>query len=261
MTGTARIALVTGAAGVIGSAVTRALLDDGAVVVAADLAARSAGPVPGELADRWLPRALDVADEASWSRLADEVEERFGRLDVLVNNAGVMRPGPLQTTTVEDYARMVAVNQTGVFLGMRACLPLMIRAGGGHIINMASFASLEGIPGLSAYCASKHAVLGLTRSAAMEVVGLGVRVNAICPGAVATPLMQGIDRSALGYAPEELLAQVPIQRPAAPEEIAGAVLFLAGEASSSMTGSTLVVDGGWSAGRVASGRQREYCSP
>ncbi|KUM99732.1 hypothetical protein AQI95_37890 [Streptomyces yokosukanensis] len=252
MTAAARIALVTGAAGGIGAAVTRALLDDGAIVVATDLPSRDGGPVPSELAGRLLPRPLDVADETSWNQVTDEIEERFGRLDVLVNNAGVMRPGPLHTTTVEDYARMVAVNQTGVFLGMRACLPLMIRAGGGHVINMASFASLEGIPGLSAYCASKHAVLGLTRSAAMEVVGQGVRVNAICPGAVATPLLQGIDLDALGYAPEELLAQVPIQRPAAPEEIAKAVMFLAGDASSYMTGSTLVVDGGWTAGRFPS---------
>ncbi|MFE1883644.1 SDR family NAD(P)-dependent oxidoreductase [Streptomyces diastatochromogenes] len=251
MSGAARIALVTGACGGIGTAVTRALLDDGATVIAADLSLRDGRPVDPGCADRFLARELDVADETSWSDLIDEVEERFGRLDVLVNNAGVMRPGPLHTTSLEDYTRMVAVNQTGVFLGMRAALPLMIRGGGGQIINVASFAGLEGIPGLAAYCASKHAVLGLTRAAAMEVVAQGVRVNVICPGAVATPLLQNTDFTRLGYAPEELLAHVPLQRPAAPEEIAKAVMFLAGDASSYMTGSTLVVDGGWTAGRYA----------
>lgn len=126
-----RIALVTGACGGIGSAVTRALLDGGATVVATDLSPREDRHIAPDSGNRCLLRELDVADETAWSRVIGEVEERFGRLDVLVNNAGTVRPSPLHSTSLEDYNRVVAVNQTGVFLGMRAALPLMMRRGSG----------------------------------------------------------------------------------------------------------------------------------
>jgi 3alpha(or 20beta)-hydroxysteroid dehydrogenase len=192
---------------------------------------------------------LDVADEEQWVATVAMVAEQFGRVDVLVNNAGIVSIVPLLQTSLDLYRKIVDVNQVGVFLGMREVLPRMISAGAGSIVNVSSVDGLVGSPGLSAYSSAKHAVVGLTKSAALEVATLGVRVNSVHPGVVDTPMLDGEDLKPLNL--QALLPpKVPMKRMAQAEEIAGLVAWLASDESSYCTGSAFVVDGGILAGFI-----------
>jgi 3alpha(or 20beta)-hydroxysteroid dehydrogenase len=237
-----KIALITGGARGQGAAEVRAFTAEGATVIVADVLFDDAKQVASECGGAAVPAALDVTDERDWERVATDIRSEHGRLDVLVNNAGVLALTPIETTTLPDYERVIAVNQTGVFLGMRAAIPLM-EAGGGSIVNVSSVGGLAGMPMMFAYVASKFAVRGMSRTAAVELAPRGIRVNSVHPGGVETPMLQE-----LGLPPDIMAQAAPLGRLARPEEIAALVLFLASDESSYCTGAEFVVDGGLVAG-------------
>ncbi|MGW6310168.1 SDR family NAD(P)-dependent oxidoreductase [Streptomyces niveus] len=238
-----RVAVVTGVAQGIGRRVAEVLAEEGYALVLADIvdpvdtlaAVRAAGAEA-------LTVVGDVASEAYVNGLADQVRERFGRVDVLVNNAGVSLLVPAEETTAAQWRRVLDVNLTGPFLLSRA-----LDGGGGSIVNIASIAGLHGVSDRAAYNASKHGLIGLTRTLAGEWGGRGVRVNAVCPGGVRTG-MDAADQASGGYTDEDIVERVPMGRFAAPDDMAQAVAFLANPARSGfVNGTALPVDGGWTA--------------
>jgi NAD(P)-dependent dehydrogenase (short-subunit alcohol dehydrogenase family) len=239
-----KVALVTGAAGGMGAAHATALAREGAKVAIADIAAGAGEQLAATLRDAGGSASYhdhDVTDPAAWRELVAAVERAHGPIDVLVNNAGVqVRSVGIEADDAE-WAKVTAVNQRGVFLGMRAVIPGMVTLGRGSIINVASTAALVGMPGSIPYQASKAAVLGLTRGAAVSYGPSNIRVNAICPGLVVT----GMTESASPEAVEAMKAHIPLRRDGRPEEISAAVLFLASDESSYITGVALPIDGGF----------------
>jgi NAD(P)-dependent dehydrogenase (short-subunit alcohol dehydrogenase family) len=240
-----RTALVTGAATGIGRATADRLAREGAQVVAgvADEGQRAELASSAPSLDVLV---LDVRSEADWDRAIAHVEASHGGLDILVNNAGIHRPGTAPETTRSLWDEVMAVNLWGTFLGCRTAMPAMRRRGGGAIVNLSSINALTGVPGATAYSASKGGVLALTRALAMEHVGDGIRVNCVCPGPVETPIIEGI----IGRAPDPaaaraaIAARVPMGRMAAPEEVAAVIAFLASGDASFMTGLAVPADGG-----------------
>jgi 3alpha(or 20beta)-hydroxysteroid dehydrogenase len=246
-----RVAVVTGSARGIGKAIARRLYEAGASVVIADLdpshVDATCREISGEAADsseRIAGFACDVSKPDSVDVLFRSTRERFGRLDILVNNAGIARMARLVNTTLDDWDLTLAVNQTGVFLGMRAGARAMVEAGnGGAIVNISSVAGLEGLFGSMAYGASKWAVRGMTKIAAKELGRHGIRVNSIHPGFIDTDML------AQGNFDEEELARMarsaPVGRIGRPEDIANMALYLVSDGASFVTGQEFVVDGGW----------------
>src|SRR5262245_16955938 len=234
-----KVALITGAARGQGEAEARLFVAEGARVVLGDVRDELGGKVAASLGPAARYVRLDVAREADWQRAVALAESEFGRLDVLVNNAGVVGDyGPTELCTLESYQQTIAVNQIGPFLGMKTALPALRRAGGGSIVNVCSVAGLYGIPGLVAYGASKWALRGMTKGVAHEVGKDNIRVNALHPGSVDTPMMDpNLDRAAL-------TSGQAIPRVAQPEEIALAALFLASDESAFITGADLAADAG-----------------
>lgn len=252
------IALVTGAAGGIGRATCRALAAAGATVVATDRTASLAN-VDDLGADLILP--LDVTDETAWASVMAEIDRRYNRLDCLVNNAGIAMVGRFEDTALETWRRCQSINVDGTFLGIRAAVPLLRKAGGkrkggASIVNLSSVAGLRGAAFNVAYCTSKGAVRLLTKAVALEFSALGypIRVNSVHPGGVATDMMEAImgryvelgAAPSVGAALEAVNAQHPIGRMAEPEEIAAGIVFLCSDEASYMRGSELVIDGGFS---------------
>ncbi len=240
------VAVVTGAGRGIGRRVALVLAEEGFRVAANDLNApettvaelHSAGAeafaLPG-----------DVSDEAAVRQMVEAVMEEFGRVDVLVNNAGISTIVPAEETTLADWSRTLAVNLTGPFLTCREFGRAMLEAGSGSIVNVSSVAGLLGVGDRAAYNASKHGLVGLTRTLAAEWGGRGVRANAVCPGWVKTE-MDDEDQAGGGYTDVDIEGRVPMARFAAPEDVARAVAFLADPAwSGFVNGHTLSVDGGW----------------
>jgi NAD(P)-dependent dehydrogenase (short-subunit alcohol dehydrogenase family) len=240
------VAIVTGATRGIGRQVALALGERGYTIAANDLeapektleelrAARAeAISIPG-----------DVSDEAAVREMVGVVMDEFGRIDVLVNNAGISAIVPAEETTLADWNRTIAVNLTGPFLMCREFGKVMLEGGSGSIVNVSSVAGLLGVSDRAAYNASKHGLVGLTRTLAAEWGGRGVRVNAVCPGWVKTE-MDAEDQGAGGYTDADIEGRVPMARFATPEDIAKAVAFLADpEWSGFVNGHTLSVDGGW----------------
>ena len=239
-----RVAIVTGGASGIGAATARALAREGARVVVADVDREAGSRVAEEIGGRF--ERVDVADEAGVGRLVDGTASTFGQLDVLVSNAFATAFGAIASLEIADWNRTLAVTLTAVFTGLRAAVPALRASGGGAIVNVASISGLRGDRGLAAYNAAKAGVINLTRTAALELAPAAIRVNAVCPGLVDTPAL----RRALGRRPEReeaLRGAVPVGRLGRPEEIARAILFLASDEASYITGTTLVVDGGLSA--------------
>jgi NAD(P)-dependent dehydrogenase (short-subunit alcohol dehydrogenase family) len=243
-----KAALVTGAAGGIGRGVALELAREGASVLVSDLAAakvggeETVGLIEAE-GGRAAFTACDVTSADDCAALVDTVLARFGTLDCAVNNAGIAVHKPLAEVTEEEYDRVLAVNLKGVFLGMRAQIPAMVQGGGGAIVNIASVAGLMAVPLISPYTASKHGIIGLTRNAAMEYGAAGVRVNAVCPNAIRTPLMDASPPEFVA----ELIRPQAIQRVGEPEEVGFAVAYLCSDRAAFVTGVALPVDGGFAA--------------
>ncbi|MEV4426979.1 SDR family NAD(P)-dependent oxidoreductase [Streptomyces sp. R-07] len=243
-----RVVLVTGAARGQGEQEARLFAAEGAKVVLGDVLDDAGEALAKELGeDRAAYVHLDVTSEGDWTAAVAAAKERFGKIDGLVNNAGILRFNELVSTPLEEFQAIVSVNQTGCFLGIRTVAPEIAAAGGGTIVNTASYTGLTGMAGVGAYAASKHAVLGLTRVAALELAAKGIRVNAVCPGAIDTAMSnpEGVDPAATGELYRKL---VPLGRIGRPEEVAALALFLTGEESAYITGQPFVIDGGWLAG-------------
>ncbi|MFE7298723.1 SDR family NAD(P)-dependent oxidoreductase [Streptomyces sp. NPDC057579] len=251
-----RVIVITGAARGQGEQEARLFVAEGARVVLGDVLDEQGEALAAELGgERARFVHLDVAVEGDWAALVEAAEEAFGKIDGLVNNAGILRFNTLVDTPLEEFWQVVSVNQMGCFLGMRAVAPRIAAAGGGTIVNTASYAGVTGMAFVGAYAATKHAVVGLTRVAALELAAQGIRVNAVCPGAVDTPMTNpaALDPSAdpaeTARAVGELYRKlVPLGRIGRPEEVARLALFLSGEDSSYITGQPFVIDGGWLAG-------------
>lgn len=245
---TDKIAVVTGGASGIGRATVLALVAAGARVAIADRATNLGQALADEI-DAGGGEALfvetDVAAAASVEALFDAVIARWGRLDCAFNNAGVADAGKFTIdASEEDWDRVNAINLKGVWLCMRREIREMLKTGGGAVVNTASVAGLVGWRGSATYSASKHGVIGLTKSAALEYARQGVRVNAVCPGVIDTPMGAPVTQSQ-GAVHDTLLARHPIGRFGMPEEVAGAVVWLCSPASSFTTGLALTVDGGY----------------
>jgi 3alpha(or 20beta)-hydroxysteroid dehydrogenase len=238
-----RVALITGGAQGQGAAEGRLFTDEGATVVLADVADSEGQQTAKEIGGQYLH--LDVASEEEWETVVAEVVATHGQLDVLVNNAGIFRAARLVEETIQQWEQVVAVNQTGVFLGMRAAAQAMIATGrGGAIVNISSVAGLEGIFGSMSYSASKWAVRGMTKVAAKELGRYGIRVNSIHPGLIETGMTADFPAVADEEKRRRTEKRTPLGRIGTPQDIANMALFLAGDASSYCTGQEFVVDGG-----------------
>lgn len=237
-----QVAIVTGAGSGIGFAVAARLRDSGAQVVAADL--HPDGTPPGTV-----PVAVDVSKAADVERMVSVAMGLEGRVDVLVNNAGVGSTTDTITCSEEEWDRLFAVNVRGVFLGTKAVLPGMVGRRSGVIVNTASVAGLVGLRDRAAYCATKGAVIAYTRQVAVQHAADNVRCNAVCPGTVDSPWVAGLVQAAPDAegARAALVARQPLGRLGTPEEVAGAIVYLAGPEAAFITGSALVIDGGISA--------------
>ena len=249
-----KVAIVTGAAMGIGKAAAELLAAEGAFVVATDREEEAGCKVVDALVAEGHSAIFvqqDVGDEDEWKKCVDQTVKEFGRLDVLVNNAGVGWFGDVESTTLESWHKLLRVNLDGVFLGMKYAIPAMRRAGGGSIINMSSIEGLIGDARAAAYNASKGAVTILTKSAALHCAGqrTGIRVNSIHPGYIWTPMVEKALQSTAS--PDEMKRQIealhPVGHMGEPMDIAYAVLYLASDESKFVTGSALVVDGGYTA--------------
>ncbi len=249
--GDARVVLVTGAAKGIGRSVARAFGADGARVVMLDRDGPALGSAAAETGapDRVLSLVTDVTDETAVQRSVDQAIATFGRLDVVCNNAGVQAPGRLDTVTTSTWQGLLAVDLTAVFFVMRAAYPHLVRARG-CVVNIASIDGLIGEASVGPYSAAKAGVVNLTRAAALDWGPVGIRVNAVCPGMTDTPMLRGfLDRSPDPAADlAARLRRVPLGRLVESDEVADAVCFLASDCARAITGTTLVVDGGVSAG-------------
>lgn len=243
-----RRALVVGADSGIGLACARAIADSGAKLVIAGMNQAAGDKLVADMAKETKTDIsyveVDVRDDKKVAGMVDKAVKWLGGLDIAMNNAGIPgTAGDIQNVTVEDFDNLFAINVRGTFLGMKYEIPHMLAAGKGSIINLASTAALGGIPYVAHYGASKHAVAGLTKSAALELATKGIRVNAIAPGPVDTGLLHGM-RASRAAAGHPSTSRVPMDRVAAPSEMAGAVIYLASDASSFVTGAIISIDGG-----------------
>jgi NAD(P)-dependent dehydrogenase (short-subunit alcohol dehydrogenase family) len=243
-----KVAFITGASSGIGRATALAFAREGTSVTVVDVSA-DGGRETAHLIEAAGGRALFVACDVSKDRdvgsALGKTIETFGRIDYAFNNAGIEgEQGATAECTEANWDRVIAINLKGIWLCMKHEIPLMLKQGGGAIVNCSSIAGLVGFPGIPAYVAAKHGVVGLTRTAALELAKSNIRVNAVCPGVIQTPM---IERFTHGEAQiqKQLVAGEPIGRVGKPEEIAAAVLWLCSDAASFVTGQPIAVDGGW----------------
>jgi cyclopentanol dehydrogenase len=243
-----KVALISGGARGQGAAEARLFVGEGAKVVIGDvlddLCKRTADEINSKTgAKAVIPLHLDVTRAADWRAAVDTCEREFGGLDVLVNNAGIYNVNGVEETSEEEWDSIVNINQKGVWLGMKAAVPAMRRRSGGSIINISSIYGLIGSAGSAAYHGTKGAVRLLTKAAAAQYASDKIRVNSVHPGVILTPMVDLVPRSEL----QPLIEMAPMKRAAQPEEVGWCVVFLASDEASFVTGSELVVDGGYTA--------------
>ncbi|WP_330253527.1 glucose 1-dehydrogenase [Nocardia sp. NBC_00565] len=236
---TGKVALISGGARGMGAAHVRALVAEDARVVFGDILDDEGATLAKELGDNAAYVHLDVREKQQWRDAVAEAVQRFGSLNVLVNNAGIVNGNLLVDFELAEWQKIIDINLTGTFLGMQAATPAMIEAGGGSVINISSVEGMRGSPGLHGYTATKFAVRGLTKSTALELAQYGIRVNSIHPGLIRTPMTEGI--------PEDFL-QIPLGRAAEASEVSALVTYLASDESSYSTGAEFVIDGGLTVG-------------
>ncbi|TFD29049.1 glucose 1-dehydrogenase [Cryobacterium cryoconiti] len=234
-----KVALISGGARGMGASHARRLLSEGAQVVIGDLLDDEGAALAAELGENARYVHLNVTEEADWTQAVTFTVETFGGLDVLVNNAGIASAAPIENFPIDVWTRTLEINLTGTFLGMRAAIPALSRRGGGSIVNVSSVEGLLGSAGLHAYVASKFGVRGITKSVALDVAPLGIRVNSIHPGFIETAMTKSLDVN---------MVEIPLRRGAKPEEVSSLVLYLASDESSYSTGAEFVIDGGLTIG-------------
>ncbi len=231
-----KVILISGGARGMGAAHAEALVSEGARVVIGEILDEDGHAIAEKLGESAHFEHLDVTDPDRWQVVVDVAVDRFGRFDALVNNAGIIMVGPMRGSSVSDWQRVLDVNLTGAYLGMRAAIEPMIAGGGGSIVNISSVEGLAGSAHLHSYVAAKFGLRGITKSAAVELAQYGIRVNSIHPGLVHTPMSKGVTA--------EFLAPIPLRRGAAPAEVSTFVIFLVSDESAYATGAEFVVDGG-----------------
>ncbi|MCL2543856.1 MAG: glucose 1-dehydrogenase [Nocardioidaceae bacterium] len=236
-----KVAIVTGGAQGQGAEIVRQFVAEGAKVVIADVAKEAGQALADELGEGAHFVSHDVSDPASWEALVEDTNTRFGPVDVLANNAGILRFGDIEKMPLEEYLLLVNVNQVGTFLGMQAVTRTMRKNGGGSIINASSVEGLAGMPSCTAYAATKWAIRGMTKCAAMELGPKGIRVNSVHPGMIDTPMtrVHGGD-AAMEYG----ASKVPLRRVGLPEDIAPLYVFLASDEAGYVNGAEIAIDGG-----------------
>ena len=243
-----KVALITGAARGQGEAAARLFTAEGAKVVLGDILDEAGKAVAASLGDAAIYLHHDVSQEDSWASFVAAALERFGQINVLLNNAGIIHVASVAEITLEKYMRVVNVNQVGCLLGMKSVIPAMVQAGGGSIINVSSATGMEGAMGLVAYVATKFAIRGMTKTAALELGRVGIRVNSLHPGGIDTPMGDGSMEEFKDVDTQGFFDTIPLKRIGRPEEMAQLALFLASDESSYCTGSEFIADGGMLAG-------------
>ena len=237
-----KVAIITGAAQGMGASHARNFIKQGAKVVLTDLNKEKGEALSAELGENALFVSQNVTSAEDWAKVVEEAEKAFGKVDVLVNNAGITMAKSILQMTEEEYRRIVDINQLSVFLGMKTVIPAMQKAGGGSIVNISSMNGL--VAGAVGYTDTKFAVRGMTKAAAIECANYGIRVNSVHPGVIATPMVVQEDTKA---AVEAFAKHIPLKRVAEPEEVSNLVVYLASDESSYSTGSEFVIDGGMTA--------------
>jgi len=242
-----KVAIITGAARGQGAVEARLFVEEGAKVVVADVLDAEAEAVAKELGDAAVFVHLDVSQPDQWQAAVATAEETFGKVDVLVNNAGILHFSAIENMAVEDYMRVVSVNQLGTFLGMQSVIAPMRRAGGGSIVNISSIEGILAMGGTIAYASTKFAIRGMTKVAALELGRDGIRVNSVHPGTIRTPMTDPMgDITPIGKI-------IPLRRVGESEDVASVVLFLASDDAGYCSGAEFVVDGGVLAGSMFAG--------
>ena len=237
-----KVAIVTDAARGLGAAHARQLVEQGARVMLTDVLDAEGQATAAALGDQARYMHHDVTNEQEWQQVINATEDAFGPVSVLVNNAGTVAYSPIETMLESEYRRVIDVNQVSVFLGMKTVIPSMVLAGSGSIINISSVAGLIGAGYALAYTASKFAVRGMTKAAAVELAPRNIRVNSVHPGLIMTPMTQPTPESEAIVA--QFIAGTPLARAGTPDEVASIVLWLASDESSFSTGAEFIVDGG-----------------
>lgn len=236
-----KIAVITGGASGKGAVHAEVFVKEGAKVVITDINQDAGEALAKKLGENVLFVKQDVTREEEWKNVIEKTEEAFGPVDILINNAGIVIMKPIEATTLEDFQKVIDINQTGTFLGMKAVLPSMKKTKNGSIINISSIEGLEGSNYTSAYIASKFAVRGLAKAAAIEFAPYGIRVNSVHPGVIDTPM---IHQPGVAEEVKKIIDTIPLKRPAQPDEVSKLLVFLASEDSLYCTGSEFVIDGG-----------------
>jgi 3-oxoacyl-[acyl-carrier protein] reductase len=234
-------AIVTGAARGIGAAIAARLASEGARVMIADIDEEAAATAATAIGERAMGHHLDVTEPVSWNGAVRTALEQWGRIDALVNNAGIAgRSAPIWELGIDEWQQVIDIDLTGVFLGCQAVIPVMVEAGGGRVVNIASIAGKEGNPNAVPYSAAKAGVIGLTKAVAKEVATKGVLVNAVAPAVIETPILEQISEEHIRY----MTSRIPMGRVGKPEEVAALVAFLCSPDLTFSTGAVYDISGG-----------------